>query len=522
MILTAVSVYFLYESLKHAESAVQSRYQSYIVAEQVRQSSDQLSLMARAYVVTGNIKYRQFYEKILAIRNGHAARPEYYHRVYWDMLMPDGGVAPFNESEKRSLHQLLLSLGISEQEMRQLSDAEAASNELTEIEFAAFSIVENLTNDKPESIRFSALQTLYDDRYFRAKAKIMSHINNFLLMLDHRTKQSLDSASANHQRMIVISIISFITLLIVLFLITREKKNIVQEYVSELEKSVSQKTTALNDKSKQLKVSTKLMSNAREYLIDTEKNRSIAGVSAEVANEANNSITKCFNAVSKLNEENAKAVDALLQQESEKEKWAKYIDSQVELTEVLNTHLASLAVYFQRIEQVSKLQGTDELTEIDLTEQFLMIVDAVMPITKKHQVKLVSSIEPDMSFFSFPVSLNHIVINLIINACVHAFKDQQEAVVSLSAMLINDSLHLVVEDNGRGMEKEVREKMFQPFFTTSDQANYTGLGLYTVFELVTKTLAGTISCETSHEEGTRFKLVLPNLIDKGKPQDKEL
>ena len=69
--------------------------------------------MARAYTVTGNSKFLDFFNQILAIRNGEAPRPENYHRVYWDMLMPQSGKAPFPDGEKKALKDMLSSIGIT-------------------------------------------------------------------------------------------------------------------------------------------------------------------------------------------------------------------------------------------------------------------------------------------------------------------------------------------------------------------------------------------------------------------------
>nr|MBA3494725.1 methyl-accepting chemotaxis protein [Gammaproteobacteria bacterium] len=60
------------------------RYLSYKLADELRQSSDDLTRMARTYVVTGDPIYEAFFTDILAIRNGEQARPEHYDRVYWD------------------------------------------------------------------------------------------------------------------------------------------------------------------------------------------------------------------------------------------------------------------------------------------------------------------------------------------------------------------------------------------------------------------------------------------------------
>eukprot|EP01034_Spumella_vulgaris_P035896 gene35896-44261_t len=66
-----------------ATQAHQARYNSYMLADELRQSSDDLTRLARTYVVTGDARYEQQYNDILDIRNGKKPRPEHYERIYW-------------------------------------------------------------------------------------------------------------------------------------------------------------------------------------------------------------------------------------------------------------------------------------------------------------------------------------------------------------------------------------------------------------------------------------------------------
>ena len=74
LITTAFSLYVW--SDKQMARAHEQRYQSYLLADELRQSSDDLTQMVRAYVVAGNPVYKQYFQDILDIRNGKKPRPE--------------------------------------------------------------------------------------------------------------------------------------------------------------------------------------------------------------------------------------------------------------------------------------------------------------------------------------------------------------------------------------------------------------------------------------------------------------
>jgi hypothetical protein len=76
-------------SEKQIDRANEQRLQSYLLADQLRQSSDDLTRMVRTYVSTGNPIYKQHYQEILDIRDGKRPRPLEYQYVYWDLVLAD-------------------------------------------------------------------------------------------------------------------------------------------------------------------------------------------------------------------------------------------------------------------------------------------------------------------------------------------------------------------------------------------------------------------------------------------------
>jgi two-component system NtrC family sensor kinase len=68
---------------------------------------------------------------------------------------------------------------------------------------------------------------------------------------------------------------------------------------------------------------------------------------------------------------------------------------------------------------------------------------------------------------------------------------------------------ITVSDNGSGIPDNIREKIFQPFFTTKPTGQGTGLGLSMSYDIVTKGHGGTIEVESEEGIGTKFTMHLP-------------
>jgi methyl-accepting chemotaxis protein len=183
-----------------ATDASESRYRSYLLADELRQSSDDLTRLARTYVVTGDSRYEQQYQDILAIRNGAKPRPEHYERIYWDLVA--GGVAvPPSSGQTVPLQDLMRKAGFSEQEFAKLKEAQGVSDALVKTEVVAMNAVKGLFDDgrggftrKAEPNAEFARSIMHDAAYHRNKARIMVPLNDFLRLLDERTGAAVAEA----------------------------------------------------------------------------------------------------------------------------------------------------------------------------------------------------------------------------------------------------------------------------------------------------------------------------------------
>lgn len=179
------------------------RYQSYQSADELRQSSDDLTRLGRTYVVTGDDKYEKMYMDILDIRNGKKPRPENYHTIYWDLVL-NYGDKPKPNGATIPLQQIMVDLGFSDEEFRFLKEAQLNSDALVNMEVRAMNAVKGLYPDqygnytvKKEPDFDMAIQLLHSAEYHAEKAKIMAPIDKFFNTLEQRTQNQLVEAARN-------------------------------------------------------------------------------------------------------------------------------------------------------------------------------------------------------------------------------------------------------------------------------------------------------------------------------------
>jgi len=84
-----------------------------------------------------------------------------------------------------------------------------------------------------------------------------------------------------------------------------------------------------------------------------------------------------------------------------------------------------------------------------------------------------------------------------------------EPALAAATRSLGSGVEIRIRDNGGGIPAEVKEKMFNPFFTTKPPGEGTGLGLSLSYDIVVKQHAGSIEVETRPGEFTEFRVILP-------------
>ncbi|MBF0417702.1 MAG: PAS domain S-box protein, partial [Magnetococcales bacterium] len=113
---------------------------------------------------------------------------------------------------------------------------------------------------------------------------------------------------------------------------------------------------------------------------------------------------------------------------------------------------------------------------------------------------------------SYPDALIQVILNLLSNSRIHAYRPDEEGHITIECQVSGEHLLFSYGDDGSGMIESVRNRIFDPFFTTNRQHGGTGLGMHVVYNLVTKTLGGSISCQSAPGQGTRFLIKIPFTI----------
>ena len=146
-------------------------------------------------------------------------------------------------------------------------------------------------------------------------------------------------------------------------------------------------------------------------------------------------------------------------------------------------------------------------------------ITARAPRSRQFNVTLQRDFDPAAGTVEmFPQEITRVFLNLISNGFYAVTKRKTELgeagfdpVLSAATRSLGDTVEIRIRDNGTGIPPEVKEKMFNPFFTTKPAGEGTGLGLSMSHDIIVKQHGGSIDVETEPGQFTEFIIVLPRV-----------
>jgi len=275
--------------------ASEQRYEMMLAASRLRQSSDDLTNFARAYVVTGKEKFKDRYFKTLAIRNGEAKRPKNYDAIYWDYYDAKLRKQKHPDEKKLALNTIFARLPFTKEELAKLKLSKYNSDDLVNLEVEAFNAMKGFYKDKNgkytikgEPNQTLAIKLMHSKEYYEAKQKIMAPIDDFIIMLNERTKQNIEKIqqkiNLNFRLFIIVALIFVIgNIFIFLYLRKIEKKKLeninklnlklkeseknLEQLNKNLEKQVKERTKELEDLYRKINSSIKYASLIQNSIV---------------------------------------------------------------------------------------------------------------------------------------------------------------------------------------------------------------------------------------------------------------
>ena len=264
---------------------------------------------------------------------------------------------------------------------------------------------------------------------------------------------------------------------------------------------------------------------AQDRLVQTEKLASLGQLTAGIAHEIKNPL----NFVNNFSAVSVELIDELREALGGAHLNSKLRAEISEIADMLQGNLDKVVQHGKRADSIVKnmllhsRQGSGEHRPVDINalveESLNLAYHGARAEKQGFNITLERSFDPAAGEVDlFPQEITRVLLNLISNGFYAATKRKAEAnggdyepTLAATTKSLGDRVEIRIRDNGTGIPPEVREKLFNPFFTTKPAGEGTGLGLSISHDIVVKQHGGSIEVDTQPGEFTEFRIVLPRV-----------
>lgn len=278
---------------------------------------------------------------------------------------------------------------------------------------------------------------------------------------------------------------------------------------TDLEQRVATRTAELAAANRELQTALENLRQTQGQLVMSEKLAALGGLVAGVAHEINTPVGVALSATSTMADKNRVISDLFATGEMKRSDLTEYLESAREGVEMSLINLNRASDLIRSFKMVAADQVSESRRSFKVREYIGQVLLSLRPKLKRtaHRVEVVC--DEDLVIDSYPGAFSQILTNFIVNSLTHAFGEKEEGLMRIEIARSDGMLNLTYSDDGCGIAPEFQDRVFDPFFTTARAKGSTGLGLHIVFNIVTSTLGGTITCCSAPGQGTTFQVRMP-------------
>jgi signal transduction histidine kinase len=279
-----------------------------------------------------------------------------------------------------------------------------------------------------------------------------------------------------------------------------------------LQRHVERQTLELQESNQQLQKALSNLQSAADQMIQSEKLAALGSLVAGIAHEVNTPLGISVTAASHL-EELIQALTAHFAAGTmKKSELTNFVSSGGEAVRIILANLTRAENLIQSFKKIAVDQFSESWQTVELESYLKDIVVSLTPRLKMTKIKVSIQCPETLRINTMPGALSQVITHFVTNSLIHGFDEEQEGEIVITARSKKQTTVLTYADSGKGIAHENIGRIFDPFFTTTRGQGSSGLGLPLVYNIVTRSLKGSITASGELGEGLKFTLLFPDSV----------
>ncbi|WP_087025540.1 PAS domain-containing sensor histidine kinase [Thaumasiovibrio subtropicus] len=280
----------------------------------------------------------------------------------------------------------------------------------------------------------------------------------------------------------------------------------------DLEEKVQDRTASLNQSNAELRSAYAELKETQKSLLEAEKMASLGSLVAGISHEINTPIGISVTSSSFMKEEAIKLQKSVSTGKISKSALDTMVENISSSADLVLNSLEKAAKLIESFKQVAVNQTNEQRVSFNLSDNIEQVLNSLQYRLVQDSVEVSLNCDSTLVIDNYPGRLQQVFTNLVMNSLIHGFSNwhgPHQITITVNIDTESDMLAIEYHDNGRGIEKEISDRIFDPFVTSKLGQGGSGLGTHIIYNLIVQLMQGSIECDSEPGHGATFKMLIP-------------
>lgn len=291
--------------------------------------------------------------------------------------------------------------------------------------------------------------------------------------------------------------------------VLRQYNDILLKNSRNLQVQIGQQRQEISNTRQELSFVKDHLADSQVMLRESEKMAALGSLVAGVTHEINTPIGICITGMTHFIDRTKQIKREYYAQSMRQEDLEKYFDSSSKAAEITFKNLLRATDLIRSFKRISADQSTGLERRFYFLEYIREVLVSLSSQYRKRNISVNLVERDDFQIKSHPGWFSQIITNMIMNSLIHAYGDTDSGCIDIDTWLDDEFLVIQYQDDGKGIDKDKQDKIFDAFYTTNSEGGGTGLGLSVISDIVKESLGGNVLCESELGHGVKFTMKIP-------------